>query len=166
MSNWKKIPVSVLIFALSIPLPFSIVLFDLYHIICSIFLLSSLPLYHAIVGNTVRITRLSLCVVSSPLRRCIVGSRTILIDTHGNCSRRRQQTVVVQGQHKTINHNSWFRPPERSRSRSTKKQFCQHMFTHLSSSATGLFWALVTAFSFTRGFFLSGVTVSLTRLNN
>lgn len=35
------------------PQPFSNVLFDLYHIICSVFLLSTLPVYHAFVENTV-----------------------------------------------------------------------------------------------------------------
>lgn len=63
------------------------------------------------------------------LRWCMVGSFTILIDVCGNYSSGRQQTVN-QGQCKTINHNSWFHPPERG---STKKQFCQHVFAHLSS---------------------------------
>lgn len=35
------------------PQPFSNVLFDLYHIICSVFLLSTLPVYDAFVENTV-----------------------------------------------------------------------------------------------------------------
>lgn len=114
-----------------------------------------LPLHFSsvsFVDNAVWITKPSLggnmsSLLCSSLRWYIVGCRTILIDTHGNYSSGRQQTVVVQGQHKTINHNSWFRPPERSRSRSTKKQFCQHVFAHLSSSATGLFWAPATDFS-------------------
>lgn len=67
------------------------------------------------------------------LRWYMVGSSTILIDTCGNYSSGRQQTVAIQGQWKSINHRLWFRLPARGWSRSTKKQFCQHVFGHLSS---------------------------------
>jgi len=130
--------------------------FDLYVIICSISPLFSVSCFwrkHSLNNKTIcgkrSLLSSSLILSSPPLSwRFTVGSRTILIDTHGNYSGWRQQTVVVQGQHKTINHNSCACPLERSRSRSTKKQFCQHVFAHLSSSSTGLFWAVVTEFSF------------------
>lgn len=129
--------------------PFTMVPFDLYHIVCSVFFFTfSLPLDHAFVEDAVWITRLSLGYshpISSHSSSLLSAGEAILMDTHGNGSHGRQQTVAVQGQHKkTINHNSRFRPAECSRSHSTKKQFCQHVFAHLSSSASGLFWAPVT----------------------
>ena len=69
MTCRRKITVSVLILPSQYtPQPFSLALFDLYLIICRVFLLSTLSLYYAFIGNTVWITRLSLEIPhSSPL---------------------------------------------------------------------------------------------------
>lgn len=73
-----------------------------------------------------------------------VGSRTILIDTGCNYSGGRQHTVVVRGQHKTINHNSIFLPswvwPIHAQPKSNSANMCLHICLHQPLACSGPSW--------------------------
>lgn len=115
------------------PGPFSLFLSDLYLLVSSLSsLLVLLWREHSL--NTKTVTAEVIPLLSAEDVDNFVGSRTILIDTHGNYRRGRQQTVVVQGQHKTINHNSSFCPPERigdhAQPKSNSANMCLHICLH------------------------------------
>lgn len=105
-------------------------------LICVIFLHSSSPLertrfeYQDVLSSSSSSSR-AIPLLSAEEVGKFVGSRTILIDTHGNYRGGRQQTVVVQGQHKTINHNSSFCPPERTADHAQPKSNSANMCLHI-----------------------------------